>query len=488
MEDRAASLPDLHAHAVPCVAAASYPVRAGNRLRALIDSGPAFRRICEAVDAARRSVWPTVTFVAIDYAMPDGRGSFLDVLDRAAARGVDVRVIFWRPNAQSSGYGQTFAGTPDDFALLRARGSRFLARWDRAARGFCQHQKFWLIDAGQSTETAFVGGINPTFAAVEPGHAGEGGHSRHDAYVEVAGPSATDVHHNFVQRWNEASERDEADGMWPCRGDGIEMGNAVDGAHAIDGTHATPSAPLPFPERLSAPCGKSAVQIQRNIYAGRYRVRHASPGGLAYDIEAGEHSISDQYVRAIRAARRSIYIENQALPVASVAAELDAALERGVRVVYLAPGEPEAYVRMWREGGEYAAFFERIAALGRHEHFSLAGLAGPDATAGRHHVYVHAKLMLIDDAWATIGSCNLHANSLTGHSELNVSVWDAEWVRALRCELLREHLDEDTSAMTDRAAFTRYACIARENAARWRAGHGAWQGLAFEIEPAAYGA
>ena len=72
---------------------------------------------------------------------------------------------------------------------------------------YCQHQKCWLIDAGQSSETTFVGGINPTFKAFEPGHMGEG--QRHDVYVEVTGPSATDVHHSFVQRWNEASERIE---------------------------------------------------------------------------------------------------------------------------------------------------------------------------------------------------------------------------------------------------------------------------------------
>ena len=45
-----------------------------------------------------------------------------------------------------------------------------------------------------------------------PGHPAEG--DRHDAYVEIAGPSATDVHHNFVQRWNEASERAADDGTW----------------------------------------------------------------------------------------------------------------------------------------------------------------------------------------------------------------------------------------------------------------------------------
>ena len=46
--------------------------------------------------------------------------------------------------------------------MLDARGSRFRIRWDRAPGPYCQHQKSWLIDAGQASETAFVGGINLT--------------------------------------------------------------------------------------------------------------------------------------------------------------------------------------------------------------------------------------------------------------------------------------------------------------------------------------
>lgn len=58
----------------------------------------------------------------------------------------------------------------------------------------------------------FVGGVNLTAKALgSPGHR-DGG--QHDIYVEVTGPSATDVHHNFVQRWNEASERNCSDGTW----------------------------------------------------------------------------------------------------------------------------------------------------------------------------------------------------------------------------------------------------------------------------------
>lgn len=36
--------------------------------------------------------------------------------------------------------------------------------------------------------------------------------------------------------------------------------------------------------------------------------------------------------------------------------------------------------------------------------------------------------MLVDDAWATIGSCNLHSSSLFGKIEMNASL-DPEVVR-----------------------------------------------------------
>lgn len=126
---------------IPFASACSYPPRVGNAVRPLVDGVPAFRRIAEAVATARHSVWLTVAFYAPDFRMPDGSGSLFDVLDRATARGLDVRVIFWRPNPESSGYGRTFAGTGEERKLLIGRGSRFRIRRDRAHGPYCQHQK-----------------------------------------------------------------------------------------------------------------------------------------------------------------------------------------------------------------------------------------------------------------------------------------------------------------------------------------------------------
>ena len=434
-------------------------------MRPLVDGEPTFRRVCEAIEAARHSVWVTVTFLTPDVQMPDGRGSFFDVLDRSAARGLDVRVIFWRLNPETSHYAAgVFSGSAAHRELLEARGSRFLARWDRAHSRFCQHQKSWVIDAGRDTETAFVGGTNLRPHSVgSPGHVRPGFH--HDVYVEVTGPAATDVHHNFVQRWNEASERAAADGSWGAGGD----------------------SDLEFPTRLSSQVGESTVQVQRTVHAGCYQDGRASPGGQPFDIASGERSIFDQYLRAIRAARRSIYVENQHLELPEIVAALQQALERGVDVVVLLPAEAEDRVREASRLPERQAFLQQLGALGRHETFALAGIAGRSTGGGRHDVYVHAKVMLIDDAWGTIGSCNLHRWSVLGNSEMNVTFWDPAVVRALRRELLAEHLGRDTANLDDRAALGEYRRIARENRRRREAGDPEWQGLAFSLDPATYG-
>ena len=146
---------------IPHVNSGSYPLREGCRVRPLVDGEPAFRRICEAVEAARSRVWITVAFIEPDVQMPDGRGSFFDVLDRAVARGIDVRVIFWRPvELDPLETGTHFEGSEEERRWLAERGSRFLARWDCLPGNGCQHQKSWLIDAGLEGEVGFVGGIN----------------------------------------------------------------------------------------------------------------------------------------------------------------------------------------------------------------------------------------------------------------------------------------------------------------------------------------
>ena len=92
-------------------------------------------------------------------------------------------------------------------------------------------------------------------------------------------------------------------------------------------------------------------------------------------------------------------------------------------------------MRRFRQMAEHRPTFDLIAACGEHENFTLAGLAGPMPDGSRGNVYVHGKLMLVDDVFATIGSTNFAERSFRNQTEMNVSFQDAAAVKALRCDL-----------------------------------------------------
>ena len=457
---------------IPSTTSGSYPVRAGNRLQPLVDGEPAFRRICEAIEAAKQSVWVTIAFLEPAFLMPDGRGSLFDVLDAAVERGLDVRVIFWRhwiladldPEAH-------FVGDEADRNMLSARGSRFLARWDQAHGNYCQHQKSWLIDAAEPSEVGFIGGINLGRGSCVPvGHPPtalldqqEG--NTHDVYAELEGPSVTDQHHNFVQRWNEASDREEADGLWP---------------------DARSQSLLSFPAVASPPAGEVVVQIQRTVRRDRYTDGRPAPGGTAFDIEVGEFSVIDQYCRALDAARTSIYLEDQAIATVEVLDRLDAALARGVEVVFLVPIDAPRDMAAGRKTPKHKPMVDAIDALARHDNFTLAGIAQNLPGGGYQHIYVHSKIALVDDLWCTIGSTNVANRSFYGDTELNASFWHGPTVSSLRSELFLEHLAVDTSDLNDAEALRLFGQIARENADRY-ARDQKLESLAVALDPITYG-
>jgi phosphatidylserine/phosphatidylglycerophosphate/cardiolipin synthase-like enzyme len=444
---------------IPFIASSAYPARDGNRVRPLIDGEAAFRRICEAIDEAQEQVWVAVTFLWTTFRMPDGRGSFFEVLSRARRRGLDVRVLFWRPDEVTAQLRpNAFWGSPEQMALLEQEAPDISVRWDRAHPGFCQHQKCWILDAESDMATALVGSVNLNpHSVVSPGHAGAG--QNHDVCVEINGPAVADIHHNFVQRWNEASEREQPDGTW-----GAGAGHK-----------------LVFPSGIPTACGSTRVQVQRTIHPGRYTDRHPAPGGQAFAIADGELANLEQYLHAMRAARDYLYLEHQAISVPSILDELSAAVHRGVAVLLVV--SPMASIVEEAAGGHHGWLDHRRCELARASGFTLAGLAGLDQDGARQPVQVHSKLMIVDDAWATVGSCNLHHYSLHGNSELNVAFAGPETVRALRRDLFAEHIGMDTSHLDGRSAVDLFREVAQRNAARRVEGDSAWEGIAVALDP-----
>jgi phosphatidylserine/phosphatidylglycerophosphate/cardiolipin synthase-like enzyme len=94
--------------------------------------------------------------------------------------------------------------------------------------------------------------------------------------------------------------------------------------------------------------------------------------------------------------------------------------------------------------------FEDLAA---HDNFFLAALGATREDGSHADIYVHAKVAVIDDQWATIGSANAMFRSFRDDTELNVTVWDRAVAGALRADLLAEHLGTTGSLADDRAAL-----------------------------------
>jgi phosphatidylserine/phosphatidylglycerophosphate/cardiolipin synthase-like enzyme len=58
----------------------------------------------------------------------------------------------------------------------------------------------------------------------------------------------------------------------------------------------------------------------------------------------------------------------------------------------------------------------------------------------RKQIYVHSKVMIIDDKWITIGSANMDRDGFRDSSELDLGILAPTSARQLRVKLWREHL------------------------------------------------
>lgn len=204
-------------------------------------------------------------------------------------------------------------------------------------------------------------------------------------------------------------------------------------ALATEPEHGRPLLPrLPDPP----PCGSHTVQLLRT-YAYRRRGYSFAP--------RGERSVARGYRKALRQARSLVYFEDQYLWSPHVAATFADALVaqpdlRLMAVVPLFPdldgpiamppevaGRLDALEVLRRAGGD------RVAVYGAENHEGTP-------------TYVHAKVCVVDDRWATVGSDNVSLRSWTFDSELTCAVIDEGdgvdgYPRQLRLALAREHLD-----------------------------------------------
>ena len=154
-------------------------------------------------------------------------------------------------------------------------------------------------------------------------------------------------------------------------------------------------------EVQAEPCG-----TQRAAFAFRDNFRHRK------DIENG-------YLDAIGRAATEVVIANAYFfPGISFRRALAEAAARGVRVVLLLQGRVEYLLLHYASRALYRYFLD--AGVEIHEY---------------HRSFLHAKVAVIDQRWATVGSSNIDPMSLLLAREANIMVDDAGFARELRASL-----------------------------------------------------
>jgi phosphatidylserine/phosphatidylglycerophosphate/cardiolipin synthase-like enzyme len=384
----------------------------------------------------------------------------------AVESGVLVRGLIWRSHL--------------DRLQFSERENRHLGEEINAAGGVClldmrvrpggsHHQKFVVLRhrGRPELDCAFVGGIDLCHSRRDDGtHLGDGQSQPmaaiygprppwHDIQLHVRGPAVADVETVFRERWND-----------PALLSRNPLHVVRDRLQRADSKRRTLPPQLPDPP----PCGTHAVQLLRTYPARR------PPYPFAPD---GERSVARGIGKALRRARRLVYIEDQYLWSQEVAAGFCHALEHegDLRLVAVLPRYPDQDGRMSTAPnliGRYHALRSLIQAGG--DRVAVYGLEAHDGTP----VYVHAKVCVIDDEWAAVGSGNLNRRSWTHDSELSCAVVDpAEARRAgrpfaqsLRLDLAREHLDRpdgDDEDLEDPNSFFASFATAAAHLDAWHA-------------------
>ena len=121
------------------------------------------------------------------------------------------------------------------------------------------------------------------------------------------------------------------------------------------------------------------------------------------------------FLLSIYSAQKSILITNPYFIPDDVMTEaLLKAAARGVRVVVLVPGEIDSQLTYTVSRSHYGPLL-----LGRVEIFEYQA------------ALMHAKTMVVDGIWATVGSTNFDNRSFALNQELNLTVYDATVARRL---------------------------------------------------------
>ena len=382
----------------------------GHRLEVLVDGDETFSAMLTAIAAATRSV-DVETYIWES----DATGHrFAAALAARARAGCKVRCLVDGGGSIASDLGRLFGG-------LIAAGGRVAVfhpvgpwrhRWGWTVR---DHRKLLLVDG----QVGFAGGIN-IGNEYAPAHWG-GGKSWHDLHLRVEGPAVRELQGMFEDAWRYAAGDEE---------------------RVLPETPASlppkPAAPAQFPSPPSVPSVAPPVAPEEALalHGGEQR----RPAGLAQVLSVGRRRdrrfIQRHYQFACVMARERIWIScAYFVPNRFWRRTLRKAALRGVDVRILVPRTND------------------IPAVHHASRYTYQPLLDAGVRIFEYlPAMLHAKALVVDGAWAAVGSYNLDQRSLMYNWEVAVAMVDPAACTRLERQF---ELDQKKSREIDPALWPR---------------------------------
>ena len=345
---------------------------------------PAMQR---ALAAARRQVW-LASYIFHD---DEAGQAMLEALRTAARRGVEVQVLVDGFGSMASLAALRRGLAADGVQLDVFRPLERWSAWLQPAQLRRLHHKLCVVDDA----VAFVGGINILDDRNDLSH-GRSDRPRLDYAVELRGPVVAQVQH-LVQSLVARTRL------------GHEWRSEV-------GTLARSRQPLADTRQLLR-------ELRTRLPAGALPADTLRPAQVALVVRdnlSGRRAIERRYIEAVRTARHRVDIACPYFyPRRAFRRSLLAAARRGVSVRLLMQGKVDYPL---------AALAARVL----YDELLSQGVRIYEYTPA----FLHAKVAVIDDDWATVGSSNIDPLSLLLNLEANAVVLDESFA-----QLLRQRLD-----------------------------------------------
>jgi len=392
-------------------------IKQAQGLRFLIDGEACFESLHESLQLAERRImiicWDINSSLRLIRDPDSGDGETLsDLLNRLADEkpGLEIYILDW------------------DFAMIYLPDREFLPiyklDWKSHPRvhfhldnqhpeGASQHQKIILID----DILAFVGGLDPTLGRWDTCEHRPDDQRRdtldkqlarpyHDVQVMLNGEAAASLAELARERWLIATGEELA---------------------PLASMSTQPLWPHQHPPDIES--GKIAIACTMPAWNGQQQCQE----------------IQRLYCDAIRHAESIIYIENQYFTAPAIADALAEQLRRpqGAEITVVLPKQTDGWLSQHTMDVLRVRQIRRLIEI---DHGKRLRVFYPDAPGLEDApINVHAKVMVVDESLATVGSANLNNRSMGLDSECNIVIeGDNEnakrGIAGFRNRLLAEHL------------------------------------------------